>query len=69
MSKFFVGYYNLMGFLVMQLGAHMLSQPIRSQCTLSVPPENIRKPLMFSEGTERVHWKRMGSDRCVDEQT
>ena len=30
--------------------------------TLSVPPENIRKPygfLMFSGGRERVHWEQM----------
>ena len=37
--------------------------PIHSQCTLSLPPENIRKPcgfLMFSGGREKVHWERMG---------
>ena len=41
----------------------MLFQPIRSQCTLSLPPENIRKPygfLMFLGGKERMHWERMG---------
>ena len=34
-----------------------------SSCTLSLPPENIRKPydfLMFSGDTERVHWEQMG---------
>ena len=34
--------------------------PIRSQCTLSPPPENIREPfsfLMFLGGRERVHWE------------
>ena len=38
-------------------------QPIGSQCILSLPPKNIRKPyafLMFSGGRERVRWKRMG---------
>ena len=33
---------------------------ICSQCTVSLPPENIRKPygfLMFSGGRERVHWE------------
>ena len=30
----------------------LLPQPIRSQCTLSLPPEN--------RGSERVHWERMG---------
>ena len=37
--------------------------PICSQCTLSVPPENIRKPygfLMFSGSREGLHWKQMG---------
>ena len=37
-------------------------QPIRSQCTLSLPPEN-RRPygfLMVSEVRERVYWERMG---------
>ena len=37
-------------------------KPICSQCTLSLPPENIRKPygfLMFSGGTEKVHWEQM----------
>ena len=36
----------------------------RSQCTLSLPPENIRKPygfLMFSESREKVHWEEMCS--------
>ena len=35
--------------------------PIRSQCTLSLPPENIRKPygFLFLGGRERVHWQRM----------
>ena len=32
-------------------------KPICSQCTLSLSPENIRKP---SEGRERVHWDQMG---------
>ena len=39
-----------------------LHEPIRSQCTLSLPPENIRKPwgfLMLSGGRERMHWERM----------
>ena len=34
-----------------------------AQYTLSLPPENIRKPysfLMFSGSRERVHWKRIG---------
>ena len=34
--------------------------PICSQCTLSLPPESIRKPygfLMFSGSTERVDWE------------
>ena len=38
-------------------------QLIYSQCTLSLPPENIRKPegfLMFSGGSEKVHWEQMG---------
>ena len=42
---------------------YMPIQPICSQCTLSLPPENIRKPLgflMFSRGRERVHWEQMG---------
>ena len=37
--------------------------PICSQCTFSLPPENIRKPyifLMFSGDRERVHWEQMG---------
>ena len=37
-------------------------KPICSQCTLSLPPQNIRKPysfLMFSGGRERVHWEQM----------
>ena len=37
-------------------------EPIRSQCTLSLPPEYIRKAygfLMFSGDRERVHWERM----------
>ena len=40
-----------------------LHSPVRSQGTLSLPPENIRKSygfLTFSEGRERVHWERMG---------
>ena len=38
-------------------------QPIRLECTLSLPPKNIRKPygfLMFPGGRERVHWEQMG---------
>ena len=38
-------------------------RPICSQWTLSLPPENIKKPLgflMFSRGRERVHWEQMG---------
>ena len=38
-------------------------QPIYSQCTLSLCPENIRKPygvLLFSGVREKVHWKQMG---------
>ena len=38
------------------------SKSIRSQHTLSLPPENIRKAqgfLMFLGGRERVHWERM----------
>ena len=38
-------------------------KPIRFQCTLSLPPENIRKSydfLMFSGGKERVHWEEIG---------
>ena len=37
--------------------------PIRSQCTLSLPPDKIIKPygfLMFSGGRKRVHLERMG---------
>ena len=37
--------------------------PICSKFTLSLPPENIRKPygfLMFAGATERVHWEQMG---------
>ena len=37
--------------------------PIFSQCTLYLPPENIKKPygfLMFSGGREGVHWKQIG---------
>ena len=37
-------------------------QLIYSQCTLSLPPENIRKPegfQMFSGGSEKVHWEQM----------
>ena len=44
-------------------GHSRLCKPIRSQCTLSLPPENIKKRqgfLMFSEGRERVHWEQMG---------
>ena len=39
-------------------------QPICCQCTLSLPPENIKKLygfMMFPEGRERVHWEQMGS--------
>ena len=46
-----------------QLDGTSTDQPILSQCTLSLPPENIRKPygfLVFSGGRERVHWERMG---------
>ena len=35
---------------------------IRSQYTISLPSENIRKPygfLMFSEVREKVHWERL----------
>ena len=38
-------------------------EPIGSQRTLSLPPENIRKPygfLLLSEGRERVHLEQMG---------
>ena len=41
----------------------LISQPVRSQCTLSLPSENIRKLkgfLMFSGDRERVHWEQMG---------
>ena len=33
-----------------------------SQWTLSLPPENIRKPqgFLFYRGIEKVHWERMG---------
>ena len=37
--------------------------PISSQCTLSLPPENIKKPygfLIFSGARERVHWEKLG---------
>ena len=33
------------------------------QCTLSLPPENVRKPagfMTFSGGRERLHWERTG---------
>ena len=30
--------------------------PVRSQCTLSLPPENI---ILLSGGRERVHWEGM----------
>ena len=38
------------------------SKPICSQCTLSLPTENIKKTgfLMVSGGRERVHWEQMG---------
>ena len=39
--------------------------PICSLCTLSLPPENIRKPkgfLIFSGGREKVLWEQMGYD-------
>ena len=39
-----------------------MSYPIHSQCTLSLPPENIRKLygfFMFSGSRERVHLERM----------
>ena len=39
----------------------IIAEPVHSQCTLSLPPENIRKPqgfLMFSGDRERVHWER-----------
>ena len=38
-------------------------KPIRSQSTLYLPPENIRKPygfLMFSGVSKSVHWEKMG---------
>ena len=41
----------------------IISKSICSQCTLSLPPENIRKPYsfqMFSGDRERVHWKKIG---------
>ena len=41
----------------------VVNKPIRSQCTLSLLPENITKPygfLMFLGSRERVHWERMG---------
>ena len=41
----------------------MQYSPICFQCTLSLLPENIRKPydfLMFSRGNEKVHWVQMG---------
>ena len=47
-------------------GKRFLSQacwPIFSQCTLSLPPENIGKTygfLMFSGGREGVDWEQMG---------
>ena len=36
-------------------------QSICSQCTLYLPPENIRKPyvLLFPGGRERVNWEQM----------
>ena len=34
----------------------LLPEPIRSQCTLSLSPENISF-LIFSRGRERVHWE------------
>ena len=42
-----------------------INELIRSQCTIFLTPENIRKlqgVLMFSGGRERVHWERMGSN-------
>ena len=48
----------------LQATQHSVSKPFYSQCTLSLPPENIRKPydfLIFSEGRGRVHWERMSS--------
>ena len=36
---------------------------ITTQCCLSIPPENIRKPLcflMFSGGIDKQHWAVMG---------
>ena len=52
--------YNILG---MKSNKHFTCQHIRSQCTLSLHPENIRKPLgflKFSGGRERVHWEQMG---------
>ena len=51
-------------FFVLQSSINL--QPICFQCTLFLPPENIRKPygfLMFSGGREKVHWEQMGEDR------
>ena len=38
------------------------TEPIRSQCTLSLPSKNIRKLygfLTFSGGSEKVHWEQL----------
>ena len=40
-------------------------KPIRSQCNLSLTPENVIKLegfLTFSGGRERMHWKQMGGN-------
>ena len=40
-----------------------ITYPMRSQSTLSLPHENIRKHfgfLMFPGGRERVHWELIG---------
>ena len=37
-------------------------EPIRPQCTLSLPPENNRTPFgfpIFLWGLEKVHWERI----------
>ena len=38
---------------------HEIGLPILAQCSISIPPENVRKP-WFSGGIEMEHWAKMG---------
>ena len=56
LTKFFVKVF-------MQSTSNWMLKPILTKCSISIPPENVRKPLVFwrfQGDTEIEHWAKMG---------